>query len=171
MPVFSLHMWSTFWSGLIHSKTSGLQDIDIDTRARPHLQLCEQGPLFPVVLHLCRWLQQIAVQVFPVQHILSMACHDPVKKFVKLLYAHFWKRKLCLEDVTRFYETLQMPCNYMTSPKKVRYANLATEIWFLLNPQIFFNFWKCHYLWYFEYLFPAKHNVFTSYTTAPLNRN
>ena len=145
VPFLSLHTRSTFWSGLIHSKTSRLQDID--TRARPHLHLSEQGPLLPMVLHLGRWLQQVALQGFPIQHILSMTCHDPVKKFVKLFYAHFWKRTLCLEDVTKFMKLSNyLSCNYMTSPKKVRYANLATEIWFLLNrplnPQIFFNFLK-----------------------------
>ena len=93
------------------------------------------------------------------------------QKVCQTVLCSFLKTHTVSRRCDNFYETLQMHCNYMTSPKKVRYANLATEIWFLLNPQIFFNFWKCHYLWYFEYLFPAKHNVFTSYTTAPLNRN
>ena len=174
MPVFSLHMWSTFWSALIHSKTSGLQDIDIDTSARPHLQLCEQGPLLSVVLHLGRWLQQIALQVFPVQHILSMACHDPVKKFVKLFYAHFWKRTLCLQDMT-FVKLSKCLAIIWRHQKKSWMQTWLQKYDFCLasaEPSNILQFFEN--VTTFDIctcLFPAKHNVFTSYTTAPIKRN
>ena len=160
--------------------TQKLQDFRtlpyVGTTARPHLQLSKQGPLLSVVLHLGRWLQQIALQVFPIQHILSMTCHDPIKKFVKLFYAHFWKRTLTVSRrCDNFYETLQMPCSDMTSPKKVMDANLATEIWSLLSVRWTFKyysiFWNVTTFDILTCLYPAKHNVFTSYTTAPIKQN
>ena len=138
--------------------TQKLQDFRtlpyVGTTARPHLQLSKQGPLLPVVLHLGRWLQQIALQVFPIQHILSMTCHEPVKKFVKLFYAHFWKRTLCLEDVKTFMKLSKCLAIIWSHQKKVMDANLATEIWSLLSVRWTLNyssiFWKCHNLWHFD---------------------
>ena len=155
-------------------KSKWLQDIAIYTTARPDLQLSKQGPLLSVVLHLVRRLQQVALQVFPIQHILSMACHDPVKKFVKLFYAHFWKRTLCLQDMT-FVKLSKCLAIIWRHQKKSWMQTWLQKYDFCLASaepsnilQFFENVTTFDIL---TCLFPAKHYVFTSYTTAPIKRN
>ena len=76
------------------------------------------------------------------------------QKVCQTVLCSFLKTQTVSWRCDNFCETLQMPCNYMTSPKKVMDANLATEIWFLLSVRWTLKyssiFWKCHNLWHFD---------------------